>query len=713
MTLHDVMPPALDEVRRSATPLAPRSPPGTVPRPPLVRRLTAARGPIVMIVAPAGYGKTTLLAEWASRDERPFAWLSARALAADRDDAVASFVRLVEDVREAGRPHVVVLDDAHRLATHVSMRRLADVAVGLPEGSCLALASRRQLAVPVARLRAHRLVVELGPRDLAMGRLEAAMLLDGAGVRLEAGQVDRLVAATEGWPAGLYLAALAVQEQDGDVDAVEQLTGADRLIAGYLRSEVLAELSPDEVTFLRRTSILETLAAPACDAVLRARGSAPMLERLARGPAPLEAVDRGETALRCNRLLTEMLRADLERVEPALVAALHRRAADWHARQGRERDAVPHAVASGDGARAGRLLWALAPRGAARGRAGEVGTWIERLAADDLLEHPELALAAATCHLAGGRRDEAEHWGETAERVLGEGDGGGEPAAAAAMVRACVARDGVGAMARDAARARTLTRRGGAWLGFADLLEGVARHLSGEPAEAAPLLEDGARRASGEAPLVAAACQAQLALLAVDDGDGDGAVGRAESARAALVAVPTTPVGHALVLAVGAAVAADRGDVVAARRDSDLALRLLTPLAGFTPWYVAEAQIALARAEIRLSRAESARGLLAAAARNAAQVPDAPVLGRWLHEAWERADAFAAGATGSGPVLTIAELRVLRFLPSHLSFREIGARLHLSTNTVKTQALAVYRKLDVSCRSDAVTRGRSVGLLDG
>jgi LuxR family maltose regulon positive regulatory protein len=105
--------------------------------------------------------------------------------------------------------------------------------------------------------------------------------------------------------------------------------------------------------------------------------------------------------------------------------------------------------------------------------------------------------------------------------------------------------------------------------------------------------------------------------------------------------------------------------------------------------------------------------LLSRAARNQAQVQGAPVLSAWLHGAWEAADAFAAGATGGGPALTNAELRVLRFLPSHLSFREIGARLHVSTNTVKTQALSVYRKLDVSSRSEAVARGQVVGLIDG
>jgi LuxR family maltose regulon positive regulatory protein len=167
------------------------------------------------------------------------------------------------------------------------------------------------------------------------------------------------------------------------------------------------------------------------------------------------------------------------------------------------------------------------------------------------------------------------------------------------------------------------------------------------------------------------------------------------------------------VLAVCAAVEAHRGEVAEARRDAAAGRRLLASLAGFTPWYVAEAQIWLARAQIRLSDAAAARALLARAARTLGQAQDAPVLGEWLHDGWERADAFAAGSTGAGPSLTNAELRVLRFLPSHLSFREIGAQLHVSSNTVKTQALSVYRKLEVSCRSDAVARGRSVGLIDG
>ena len=162
-----------------------------------------------------------------------------------------------------------------------------------------------------------------------------------------------------------------------------------------------------------------------------------------------------------------------------------------------------------------------------------------------------------------------------------------------------------------------------------------------------------------------------------------------------------------------AAFAAHSGDAGEARRAAAAAHPLLAADGGLPPWLAVEAQVWLARADIRLSDAAAARARLAGAARLLPAVPDAPVLAEWLHDGWERADAFAAGETGELPALTMAELRVLRFLPSHLSFREIGDRLHVSANTVKTQALSAYRKLDVGCRSEAVARGRAVGLIDG
>jgi LuxR family maltose regulon positive regulatory protein len=149
-----------------------------------------------------------------------------------------------------------------------------------------------------------------------------------------------------------------------------------------------------------------------------------------------------------------------------------------------------------------------------------------------------------------------------------------------------------------------------------------------------------------------------------------------------------------------------------ARADVAKARRILGARDALAPWYDAQARLALARAELRLGDITAARALLADAAHCAARMPDATRLAAWIDDARSRADTFAIEALARPGALTTAELRVLRFLPSHLSFREIAERLHVSANTVKTQAHAVYRKLDASSRSTAVTRARAVGLLD-
>jgi LuxR family maltose regulon positive regulatory protein len=153
--------------------------------------------------------------------------------------------------------------------------------------------------------------------------------------------------------------------------------------------------------------------------------------------------------------------------------------------------------------------------------------------------------------------------------------------------------------------------------------------------------------------------------------------------------------------------------VTEARWDAERAHRLLALLDDAAPWFDAETRVSLARAELRLSDAAAARRLLTEASRALRRVPEHTTVHAWIDDAWARADTFAVSAVTGPSTLTTAELRVLRFLPSHLSFREIAARLHVSTNTVKTQAHAVYRKLDASSRSEAVAQARDVGLVDG
>src|SRR4051794_3823200 len=664
----------------------------------LVRSLVAAGTPIVVIVAPAGYGKSTLLSEWAARDERGFARISFA-----RPRAAADAQRLIEAASHSRAPRVIAVDDA-QLADPADVRALLEAAQHLPSGSTLALASRARPHELLGHLRAHRLVLELDAADLALTRLEAAMLVDAAGVRLDGAQLDRLLARTEGWAAMVYLAAVAVGRSPDADAAIATCSGADRELADFLRDELLGGLSADQRVFLRRTSVLRRLEPGACDALLEAHASGVTLAELARRGMALQPLDRSELAFRWHPLLAEMLRAELARVEPELTPTLHRRAAGWYAAEGDHAAALRHAVACRDAPLGGRVLWSLARVRAADGSTAVLGDWLAGFDERAQANEPTLALTAAVHHLAAGRRGAAARATEAAARALGPEH------AAVALLRACVARDGLARMAQDAARARAGLRADSPWHGLALALLAIAEHLRGDAAAAVPLLEDAASHAAGRIAWVAALAHAQLALLAADTEDWDEAGHQAGKAHASLPSGAPAAV-QALVLAGCAVVAAQRGDVAQARHDAADATRLLADRPDFAPWLVAEAETWLARAEIQLSDGPEARRLLARAARLQARVADDRALGRWIHEGWARADAFAETATGDGPMLTNAELRVLRLLPSHMSFREIGERLHVSTNTVKTQALAVYRKLDVSCRSDAVARGRSAGLI--
>ncbi|RKQ87033.1 LuxR family maltose regulon positive regulatory protein [Solirubrobacter pauli] len=757
----DTVPALVLHPTRHATPSGPPPPlpgPGTVPRARLVRRLVDAQDArIAVLAAPAGYGKSTLVSEWALRDDRPFAYV---ALAGAHDERLT---RLLARSAPAGG-QVLVVDDAQHASPDV-LRGLLETAATWPRGRTLALVSRWAPPGPIGRWRAHRRVVEIGPEDLAMTHLEAAMLVAATGLRLEPAQVDLLLGRTQGWPAALYLAARTLAQAPDPQLALGALSGGEPLLASFLRDDVLGALTPGQRAFARRCSVLEELSAPACDAVLDTHGSGPALEELVRRGLPLTASDACTLRLAVHPLLAGMLRAERARVEPELESTLQRRAALWHAAEAHPRPALTHALAAGDTPLAGRLLWALARPAAAGLPTEPLEPWMPRFDARAVAANAPLALAVATHRLLTGRRAAAERALDAAERALAArtapadgrathaatpsgpaderatvgatpdvraGERAAHPAATAAneraaqlvappgfacddgaaavaLLRACLAQHGLEDMAADAAQARTLLPPWSPWHALALLLAGVAAHLGGDADAAAPLLEEAADRAD-ELPVVAALAHAQLALTAADRDAWDEAAECAATAHAALTTGVPGAV-RALVLATGAVVAAQRGDIAQARHDAVDARRLLAARTDFVPWVLAEAEIWLARAEILLSDGPAARGGLTRAAHLQPRVPGDRTLERWIHDGWARADAFAETATGDGPMLTNAELRVLRLLPSHMSFREIGQRLHVSTNTVKTQALAVYRKLDVSCRSDAVARGRSAGLI--
>ena len=727
------------ESRRQRPPFRP----GLVARQRLVSRLAARDVPLALVVGPAGYGKTTALAEWAEQDERPFAWLTLDRGDDDPDRLLASIAFALDEIEPVGReifaalsgrravradvlcrrlarsiagrrrPFVLVLDDAHLVGARPAFAVIEALIDHVPPGSQLALASRTEPELlPVGRLRAHRRLVELRPRDLAMTRAEAALLLRDLG--LATGDVDVLVERTEGWPAGLYLAALSVRDQPDRDRALARFAGDDRLVADYLRDELLAGLSRDRVRFLTRTSVLEDLSGPQCDAALSRLGSGSTLRELARSNAMVVPLDRTDGRYRYHGLFADMLRAELRRLEPEREMEVHRRASAWHARSGDVERAIHHAIAGADVPMAGDLLWEVAGDYVLSGRHRTIRRWLDRFSPEQIARHAPLALTAATSELATGDRDLLEHWCEAAERGLAAGEADTAADAAVAMLmRAVVARDGVARMGRDAGVASERLGNDATWQGLCALLQGVARHLTGDRAGARSQLEEGARGAAVAAPVVQVLCLSQLGVLALEEDDTDTAEmamsrARGQIERARLADYPMC----ALAFAASALERAERGRVDEARGDMRDGLRLLAALGDFTPWYEAEARVLLARAALRLSDVARARTLLAEASRIARHAPDAVVLSEWLAAAWARADSFAAGGIRGPSSLTTAELRVLRVLPTHLSFREIAGSLHVSANTIKTQAHSVYRKLDASSRNEAVQNARRIGLLD-
>jgi LuxR family transcriptional regulator, maltose regulon positive regulatory protein len=696
---------------RSLIELVPAADPGrlstgrhAVPRPRLIAPLCRPDAPpLVALVAPAGYGKTTLLEDWDECDPRPFGWISLGDPDNERGRLELRVAGAIDRARERARGgrFVLVLDDLQALHERAALDVVAAVADGLPAQATLALASRSEPSLPIPRLRAQRLVSELRPRELAMTRAEAAALLQRAGMRLDRTAVDVLLSRTEGWPVALTLAALSLGDHGGAGGAVARFGGDDRLVADYLRDEVLAPLAPDLRDFLVRTSVLEILTGPACDAVLQRSGSAAVLAELARANVPIVGMDRTDEHFRYHRLLAQTLRAELRRAAPGVEPELHRRASEFCRASGDLDGGVRHALLADEPGCAGELVCGAAPAALAGGHGVAVEHWLSRFTSGQMAGQPALALAAAATALARGEGHVAEHWIAAAA---------GEPIdVGVAVLRAALARGGVRQMRADAARACAAD---GPWRAPACLLVGTADALLGAPG-AVERLEEGARRAAVAAPHLHALCLTQLAVLELMDDDWEAAAAfvtraRAQVDRYSLGAVAIS----ALVFAASAAVRAHRGRADDARRDLAQAERLGETLIDFPHWYCAELRILMARTAMRLGDASGARAHLTRAARHAARAPEATVLARWLEEARTQCDAFGGGLSAETNALTGAELRILGYLPTHFSFRQIAEQTCVSANTVKTQANSVYRKLDVSCRSEAVARAREVGLID-
>jgi LuxR family transcriptional regulator, maltose regulon positive regulatory protein len=742
-----------DETAPATAAVPPPLTSGHVSRPRLVQRLLEADRELVLLSAPPGYGKTSLLAEWAQSDGRPFAWLT---LGPGDDDGASLLARIAFALEQAcgvdpslgGDPvtarrgaraarlpqllrstrallsgipagaqaPVLVLDDAHVLRSEGSLGLIKAFAVGLPSGGLLALASRTLPALPLGRMRASRTVLSLDAGELAMTPGEAAALLREAGFAGDSGALDRVVAITEGWAAGLSLAATSLRQRDDVSHAGARFDGRDRLVSQYVAEEVLAPCTPRAREFLVMTSVLRELSADACDRLLERRDSQRVLRAIAKRGLMLTPSDAAETVYRCHPLVRDVLRIELDRRERGLAARAHRRASEWFRERGNLEQASSHAVASGDPVLAGELLWPLCARYVTGSGRSTLRGWLGAFTAAQLAGTAPLALCVAHERLASGDLAAAEHWARSASAAIARAPSGEIEQSLIAGVRivdAAAARRGLERMAHDASQACELVDDADPWRAFGTLLGGVARHLLGDRLAAREALEEAARRSRPALPLVQSLALAQLAVIASEENDRELARDLAAAATRpveppALVALPSA----GLAFAVSAWVCAQAGCAAEARRDAGRAAQILDANAENMPWCEVQARICLARAAVRLADVALARRLLSQASRIARRMPGTPAFTGAIDAIWSQIDELGCAALNGARALTMAELRILRFLPTHLSFREIGTRLNVSTNTVKSQAHAIYAKLGVVSRSDAVARASQIGLID-
>jgi LuxR family maltose regulon positive regulatory protein len=722
----------------------PSTRPGIVPRTALVERLLASpAASVVCVVAPPGYGKTTLLAQWARRkgrvgwvtvdprDNDPAVLLTYLAAGLDRIEpidpaifrtlaspgtAVAATIvaRFAAAVAALTAPVALVLDHVELLHNPHCLDVVAELAAQLPRGSQLVLASRARPPLPVALLRARGRVVELGVDELVMDQREAHALLQGTGVQLADADTAELLQRTEGWPVGLYLAALALKAGGSQGNAGIAFAGDDRLIADYLQSELLARLSRGQVAFLTRTAVLDRMCGPLCDAVLGTTDSARMLQWLEGSNLLLVPLDHQRGWYRYHHLFGELLRAELDRREPGLVAQLHVRAAAWWEANGLPEVAIDHAQAAGDADRVARLVTSLVQPAYAAGRVDTARHWFGWFEDQGLVEcYPPVAVQGAWVHTLVGNPAEAMRWADAAERssVASTLPDGSTTESWVALLRALLCRDGVARMRADAEVAVAGLGPASQWRATALLLEGISYVLDGEVDRADPILGHAVEVATrAGAPPAASAALAERSIVAMQRNQWRQAETLAQRALGSMRAgrlddYAMTPFIHAVV----ARTAAHRGEVARAREQLALAARLRPLLTYAMPHRAVQTLLELARAYLALDEIAGARVVVREAREVLRRRPDLGILPRQAEELQSRLDPIPGASVGASS-LTTAELRLLPLLSTHLSFREIGERLYISRHTVKTQAMSVYRKLGASTRSQAVQRARQIGL---
>ena len=730
--------------------------PGIIQRTTLTSTLASMSAPIVVVIAPAGYGKSTAVAQWVARDERPVAWLSLDArdndpylllnylhvaldaitpLPTEVGAAIASagpsiwtsaVPRLGAAVAAIGRVNLI-LDDFDRVTDADGADAILTLAGHIPPGSQLVLVGRTAGRLPMPRLIADGRLVVIGVRELVFDSEETAAVMRAVDLDIPPDEIARITAHLEGWPAGVYLTARSIQRGQpwqASVAApgrVEPATGDDpsvtALASEYLRTELLEHLEPDDLAFALHTSVLERLSGPLCDVLLGRSDSAARLRSWEQSNLFLIPLDADHTWYRYHHLLRDVLTAELSRREPQVVRKLNLRAAAWHREQGLDEQAFEHLAAANETAEAVTLLPRLWIRAYNSGRVETARGWADWLEdTADLDRHVEALLIGSFVFRLVGESGRADRWSEIGGRRRPDPSDPSAPRVEAIrrLFRAIAMASGPEAMLEDARRAVDGLDRSDPWRVAALGTLGVAEYVSeldtvADLTLSQALEEAAARNAAQTAAAIAAAHRAHIAIERSD---------WATVERMVLIGQDLIAQNHLgeqapglAVEAVAARLEVHRGHHAVARAHLAHAQRVRPILNHALPWLAVRTRLDLASAHLGLADPAGARTLHQEIRDIMIRRPKLGRLGLEAAALQMRLQEIRGGTPGAS-TLTMAELRVLPLLSTHLTFKEIAERLFVSHHTIKTQAISIYRKLDATSRTEAIARAVDVGLID-
>jgi LuxR family maltose regulon positive regulatory protein len=709
--------------RSKLRPPVPRA--GQVRRLALLGELAAGTSELVLVLAPAGFGKTTMVSQWAGDAGRPAAWATVGETDGDPvvlistlmaaltaggarvaplpgvltgDEPAFSrrvlpqFQRMLESLDHAV---TLVVDDVHAMAGTRPAVVLAAVLDSLPAGSRLALVGRSRPDLPVALWRSQGRVREVGPEDLAFDFDEAAAFLAQImGADPPNGLVAAILDATAGWPVAVYLQGLAAAR--GRLPPATTSTA----LTDYLDAEVLGRIDQGLLDFMRRASILSTLSAPACNDVVGVRNSREMLRSAERSTLLVSRLHGDDGFYRLHPLLRDRLMRDLEESEPQEARAVRARAARWCDAHGYADEAIAHAARSDDLDLLGTLAWKHAPEALAVGRTTTVRGWLDRVSESDLTGWPSLCITAAWTAVGAGEGVDALRWAEATGRALGPGWEDhldrSSVEASLALLLVIPGMDGYEISAARAGRSHAALPITHVFRPLSLMFQGAFLVLCGAVEEGMAHLKRGQALCESLAlGSIWVECASLLTAALAQRGDWakaeeSVAVARRVWTQQDLRDVKTTTL---VMSGVSAFMHARSRNSSQARADIQRAEAVLTGVAPVVPWvgvlvesFIAKAQVLLDERPAAVTSARHARELLE-------QLPPSPFLDELVESvehAILRSDELAQ--------LSRAERRVWPMLLGRLTVGEIATQLHLSPETVKSHVSSIYRKLRVSTR---------------